>query len=258
LEANAEFVLLLDDDNRVEPETIATLRRTWQELSVFTPADNLCVVAFRPDHMPHILEGRPVDILHSSPNAFFGFHVKDIPRKIWKWMPRPKRTAARNDPNYAERLYYQATAPYGGMFFHRSVLQRHGLPDARYVLYHDDLEFSYRISSSGGAVVVDPRARIEDLERSWGSGSEEKTTFGKIVDLGSDRQIYYTARNLAYFESHRRTASWIRQVNRAVWFFIVWGVARLHNRRARFLLIHRAIRDGEKSVLGINPAFPLA
>lgn len=258
LAAGAEYLLLLDDDNKVEPDTITALKFAWRELAKATPFDRLCVVGFRPDFMPDLLEGRPLKETERGADAFFGFNVRDLPQKLWKWMPGRRRST---NGGFSEsvppaQVYSKLNkAPFGGMFFHRSVIERFGLPDARLVLYHDDHEFCWRIVSGGGQVVVVPQARIVDLQRSWGI-SKKKTSFGKIVDLGSDRQVYYHTRNLAWFETHCHKPARLRAINRAVWLCAVWALARARNRTDRYTLILRAIRDGENAHLGINREFP--
>jgi len=257
METGAEFLLLLDDDNCVEPQTIPVLQETYKLLSATTPPEQLCVVGFRPDHMSEILRGRPHELISSSGDAFFMFHMADLPKKLWKWISGRRQAVPAEAANPPRQLFRQRTAPFGGMFFHRSVIERHGLPDRRFVLYQDDIEFSYRISSTGGEIVVAPQALIADLEQSWGI-ADRSTIFGKLINLGSDRQVYYTTRNRAYFESHCREHSRIRKVNRAVFLFTLWSLACLRRRTARFRLIVKAIHDGEGAVLGINPEFPLS
>jgi len=130
------------------------------------------------------------------------------------------------------------------MLFHRSVIERYGYPDASFVLYLDDTEFTYRITSTGGEVVLVPRARIEDIDQSW--------------NTGSNKQVFYTARNWSFFQTHRRSHSWMLKVNKLVYMFILWVLSKRWNKTERFQLMKRAIRDGEQSLMGINPAFPPA
>ena len=49
LETGAEFIWLLDDDNRPVPDCLAALSAAYQELRGQHPADLLAVLAFRPE-----------------------------------------------------------------------------------------------------------------------------------------------------------------------------------------------------------------
>jgi len=253
----ARYLFLLDDDNCVEPGAVTVLRKTFETLRATVQEDNLCVLGFRPDRQPDILKGKPQDPIGESVNGFFGFHVKDLPRKIWGRRPgiRPGSHMARAVPE--DRLFRQRVAPFGGLFFHRTLIGRYGYPDARFILYCDDIEFSYRITSGGGEIWLAPAARIVDVEQSWSLGEDRMTAFGRWIKQGSDRQVFYTARNWSYFESHCRGCSWFRLVNRTIYLSILWCTAMRARKATRFKLILEAIRDGERGVLGVRPEFPL-
>ena len=141
---------------------------------------------------------------------------------------------------------------------HRSVIERYGYPDVNFVLYLDDTEFTYRITSSGGEIVLVPRARIEDLDQSWNTSAEARSTFDRWLLLGSNKQVFYTARNWSYFQTHRRSHTPVLQVNRFIYLSILWVLAKRWKKSERFQLLRRAVREGEKSLMGINPAFPPA
>lgn len=254
----SEFILLLDDDNCVEPGAIQVLKETFQSLSKRVSQDRLCILGLRPDQHPDILAGIPHDPFRHSHNTFLDFHLRDIPRKIFKRIPGRHVALSGKDSGALEEPLRRRIAPFGGMFFHRSLIERFGYPDPRFVVYVDDTEFSYRISSGGGEIWLVPAARINDIERSWYAPRPRANSFEQWLNRGSDTQIYYSARNKAYFEGHYLRRSWIRELNRVVYMAALWSMALFMQKMQRFKLVARAVRDGDAGVLGVNPEFPLA
>lgn len=250
----AEFILLLDDDNCIESEALTVLQDTFAALLAKSSLDGLCVVGFRPAQMPEILHGRPHDAIGASCGTFFGFHAKDVPIKV------VRRLFGTRRHEHASQVLGQAmrlrTAPFGGMLFHRSVIGRFGYPDARFVLYVDDTEFSYRISAGGGDLWLEPRARIRDIQSSWQAVQQPTNSFDVWLANGSARHVYYTARNWAYFQTHCRKTTWGLHANKAIFLTILWSMALLRRRLTRFRLILNAICEGETGLLGANPQFP--
>ena len=258
LAAGAEYLLLLDDDNALDAGALATLKQTYQDLLASKSRDTLCLVAFRPDHQTEVLGGPDSNIFGKFPDAFLGFHLKELPGKIRKRLPgqAPRKSFDPSKP--LPTVIARRVAPFGGLFFHRSLVERFGLPDARLVLYQDDYEWTNRITSQGGELLLVPAARISDVETSWSITKKPTNSFDGWLRLGSDRQVFYTVRNRSYLESHCLNPTWFRKVNRTVYIFILWILAHAWHRMARFQLLRRAIRDGELGQLGIHPAFPPA
>jgi GT2 family glycosyltransferase len=255
LKRNAEFILLLDDDNLLEPGSLERLKDGYRSLLRKSSRDRLCVLGLRPDQMPGILRGIPHEDIGASGDTFFGFHVKDLPNKLVKRTFRRSLSAER----IAEFLNHPVplrTGPFGGMLFHRSLVERFGLPDSRFVLYVDDTEFSYRISSRGGQVWLLPSARIADMDQSWQVTESAGTAFDVWLCNGSARHAYYTARNWAYFQVHCRRHSWFLGVNRWAFLLILWITAKRRHASRRFQLLRSAIRSGESGLLGIHPEYP--
>ena len=258
LSAGSEFLLLLDDDNRVHPDAIEVLKETFQRLSTRVSQDRLCILGFRPDQHPDVLAGVPHDPFGRSHDTFLDFHLRDIPRKILKRIPGAHRSLDREGYGALKEPLRRRIAPFGGMFFHRSLIERFGFPNPQFVVYVDDTEFSHRISSGGGEIWLVPAARIDDIEVSWYAPRRGANSFEQWLDRGSDVQIYYTARNRSYFESHYLRQSWMRELNRVVYMAALWSMAFFMKKMQRFRLVVRAVRDGDAGILGVNREFPLA
>lgn len=251
----AELILLLDDDNVLNAGSLSALYGAYDELLEQTPQDRLAVLGFRSDHQADIHDGIPPERTIAHPNSFFGFHIADIPFKIWRRTPWAKRGFSQK--SLPKRIRMEM-APYSGLMFHRKVVERIGTPDPKLVLYADDTEFSYRISASGGAIWLITLAGMTDLEASWNIKKRSSSSFGIWLLGDSDFRAYYNARNGAYFEHHCRPHShWIRTVNRQIYLLALSLFARRLGRLDRYQLIKDAIADGEASRLGLHPRFPL-
>jgi GT2 family glycosyltransferase len=85
-----------------------------------------------------------------------------------------------------EKVYNIPVCPYGGMLFHKSLLETIGYPDERFFVYCDDYEWSYRITQSGGSIFLIQKSKVNDIDV---SDKEENPA-----------KIYYSVRNLTYFK----------------------------------------------------------
>ncbi|MBX3620035.1 MAG: glycosyltransferase [Rhizobacter sp.] len=249
-----EFLLLLDDDNVLEPGCVAALHGAWQTQSQAVAASKLAVLAYRRDRMVDAATlGRPVG---GEPTAFFGFHWSDVPFKLYRRLPLVRRALALRP---ARSEIVMSIAPYSGMLFHRSVIEAHGLPDERFVLYADDTEFSYRLTRGGGKIVLVTEGRITDLEPSWSTKSSHGNTFDALLCGSDDFRAFYSTRNNAYYErwARERGASASRRLNRMIFLAVLGCRARMLGRMDRLRLLRHAMAEGEAGRLGVDAAFPL-
>ncbi len=54
-----------------------------------------------------------------------------------------------------------------GLFFHKDLIEKIGLPDESYFLYVDDFDFTYRITKAGGEIWMVTNSHLHDLESSF-------------------------------------------------------------------------------------------
>jgi GT2 family glycosyltransferase len=241
-DSGCELVLLLDDDNVLAEGCLRELVDAWKDLSQQHGEDNCMVLGFRPHHRPS--EGL------GELNGFLGFHIKDVPKKMFR---RLIGTRSEASPAEAEHFVQLPYAPYSGLLFQRHVVLRHGLPDERFVLYADDLEFTHRIVSSGGVVMLVERARVEEQEISWNSLNDERSFIERLVRQGADAAVFYSVRNRCFFEAHKRRHSrWARRLNKLCMQGLIGGLCLYHGKTQRWTLICRAINDGEEGRLGVS------
>ena len=254
LETGAEFIWLLDDDNRPAPDCLAALSTAYQDLRGQHPADLLAVLAFRPEHQADVAAGVPLRYVNPRRNSFRGFHVLDIPYKFWRRTPWGRPSASGGLPARVDL----GVAPYSGLFFHRAVVECFGLPRADFVLYADDTEFTYRLTRAGGRIALITTAAIEDLESSWNVRQDQGSSFSVLLGQGSDLRVYYGTRNSVYFDAHCRGHDRLMfTLNRWVYVAALAVLGRIGGQRARLKLIQQAVHDGLAGQLGVHKSFPL-
>lgn len=255
LERGAQGVLLLDDDNQVENGAVAILIDAFNaEIVAGADPALLALLGFRPDHPPAFATGGLGRHARGRRNSFRGFHVFDIPSKIFRRIPRFRR---RNCTVAPEHVYLQE-APYGGLMFHRDLIGRIGLPDPRFVLYADDNEFTHRIVRQGGRIALIGDARLLDQERSWNVKSRYANGFSAALCGGSDMRAYYSMRNGAYYDvfgrGHAGPVFWM---NLFAYISVLAVFATWHWRFARLGILLTAVTSGLRGQLGSSEKYPL-
>lgn len=251
----AEIIWLLDDDNLPKPSALESLISAYKMHRSIIAIDNFALLSFRPDHQADIAAGVPFFRCYPRPGSFFGFHLLDVPYKMWRRTPwgRPKKQTT-----VLPEFISVPHAPYSGFFCHRSVFERIGLPKTDFVLYADDTEFTSRLTNLGGHIFLIPSSRIDDLEASWNIKSRFKSSFlGWLCGCGELR-AFYGARNQAFLETHPPANHVMRNINRAVYISFLTIFAFIHKRKNRLTLLLDAIHIGESGILGIDERFPLS
>ena len=248
-----EWIWLLDDDNAPEAAALDTLLRAAEALPL--SERGLCAfLAFRPEHQSDIADGVAIRRCYPTQSSFFGFHVADIPYKIWRRLPWGHPSNRVGIPNEVVLPY----APYSGLFFHRDLLSTIGTPNAEFVLYADDTEFSYRITSAGGHIRLLTDARLHELEPSWNAKRKTHTSFELWLKTGSDLRVFYSSRNQAYFDAKFwRRNRLLYMLNRGVFLTMLRFFAWRYDSRERYALVRRAIRLGESGRLCLAHDMPL-
>lgn len=245
MELHAEFIWLLDDDNRPADGCLAALLLAYAQERQTTSADRLAVLAFRPEHQADVAAGVPERRINARPDSFCGFHVLDIPYKFWRRMRwgRPRGLVPAR-----VRL---DVAPYSGLLLGREVVDAIGLPDERFVLYADDTEYTWRITARGGRIVLVTAACIEDLESSWNIKARFGNSFAGWLHGSGEFRAWYGMRNQSWFDTHcrcrNRLACWF---NRQLYMGLLGLAAWQSGTRARYALLQRAVAAGRVGELG--------
>ena len=252
LSYDPQWIWLLDDDNLPDP---IALDKILQSAAALDPAerDRTAFVAFRPEYHVPVAAGEDVRRCFPPHSSFCGFHVTDIPHKIWHRILRRRPLASREIPVRVALPY----APYGGLFFHRKLLESIGTPDKELVLYADDTEFTSRIVRSGGRLWLLTGAPIIELEPPW-STKRAGSSFEAWLTGSADFRVFYRARNRAYFDCRLWSRNKvIYRLNRLTYLLILRVFALRHRRIDRYDLFRRATTLGETGRLGLEDEYPL-
>lgn len=252
LAGGADYIWMMDDDNAPTAAAVSILHRELARLSSLLGPDRVAVLGYRATQQADIAQGVPTRYILQPRSSYFGFHIAQLPYKLWRRLPLTKRPGKR--PESISLPF----APYGGMLAHRSLYQRIGVPLKELVLYVDDTEYTRRITAGGGRLFLFTDAVIDELEQSWNIKERTQNIYETFLLGNSDFRAYYAARNQAWFDKNIWAASpRLHRLNRAIFLTLLRLVARLRNTRERLTLIEQAIHDGENGALGMSKTFPL-
>lgn len=253
LKSGCDFIWLMDDDNAPTPGSFPLLKQRLIDCALRHGTDNTAVLGFRPTHQADVASGVPTRFITPPRSSYFGFHVRQLPYKLWRRTPwgKPK-------PRPAQPLLELPFAYYGGLLGHADLFRRIGLPRRDLVLYADDTEYTFRIGNLGGHLYLVPGAGLDDLENSWNIKARTSNIYETYLLGSSDLRAYYAARNQAWFDKNLWvTSPLMYRFNRWVFIRLLHFFARRHQRESRLALLLQAIRDGEAGALGMNRAYPL-
>lgn len=160
---DCEYIWLLDDDNMPQKNSLKILKDFWNSL-YNQQKDKITLLSNRVDkNLNNLLT--PVD------NSFLGFHFKNFFIK-------------RKDANIE-------VAPYGGLFFHKVLIDKIGYPNEKFFLYVDDYEWTYKISK----IILIKDSLIKDIDKTTIKTSKINNFFNKTYN-----QLYYGIRNRIIWE----------------------------------------------------------
>jgi GT2 family glycosyltransferase len=254
LRRGAEYIWLMDDDNAPTLGAVETLHRRLHECERKLGCGNTAVLGFRPSHQADIAAGVPKRFAVQPRSSCFGFHIAQLPYKVWRRLPWGKPRPKARKPALVPLPF----ATYGGLLAHRSLYEKIGLPLCELVLYADDTEYTRRITANGGQIFLVTDALLDDLEDSWNIKARTNNIYECFLLGNSDMRAYYTARNQAWFDKNIWAGSqWLYALNRSLFMFLLRQVAKRSGSAMRLSLIEQAISDGESGRLGLHKSYPL-
>lgn len=236
-----DFIWLLDDDNLPEKDSLNRLMEFWPGLSL-RERDLCCLLSYRPDRKLYrdAVVKRDPYLMLGPENSFLGFSLKEMLKRQFRKREAPGDTDV---PEYGQ----VAVAPYGGMFFPKSLLEQIGLPDESKFLYADDHEFSYRITKKGGKILLLLTSKIEDLEKSFHLKQSNNLFNIRYIRTDSKIAIYYSVRNNAVFEKNFVTSPLTYFFNKYLYLFMLSLLMLINIRHLwKLPLIVKAVRAANK------------
>jgi len=244
---DADFIWLLDDDNKPLPGSLDNLLLTNELLGLNERCALLSLRRDRKELVSAAYCGSPVCLVK---NSFMGFHVRDVFLKVIDSVFRKKVVSdVVRFPLVAVEY-----APYGGFFFHKRWLVDIGVPKTDFYLYADDHEYTSRITLQGGNIYLCANSEVIDLETSWHL-KEERIPAIFSTSVHSNR-IYYGIRNRVYFEKQRLVSNRLVYGCNILFFFsimvlksLLFGASIRHVLK-RLSLVIAAYNHGKSGILG--------
>jgi GT2 family glycosyltransferase len=247
---HAEWLYLLDDDNRPELGAILLL---LQQLCTLDADKNICLLSLRPARPEQFVALETSAPIRHQTNAFMGFHIGAAMTRVFSRKPVHEHEAPVNSIDVE-------FAPYGGLLFHRSWVDRVGLPKREYFVYSDDHDFTTRIVKAGGRIILLRASRIEDLETAWYLTNKAKSA-GFFSSSIPNFRLYYQTRNRVDFERRELIDSrFIYFLNFGLFFVIQYSKAiaadrSLYGPTSKIRVALAAFSDGWRGLLGRNKLY---
>jgi len=258
LTTNCDFIWILDDDNLPQPTTLSTLIDSWGILTAKQDYSKVALLSNRIDRqnfLKAIYSQNPDDVLQRK-NNFMGFHWADMWEKFYERLMKK----GLKDIKFSQDLPLYAkvsAAPYGGLFFHKTLLNNISLPDEMYVLYLDDFAFTIPITRNNGTIWLVRESILEDVERSVYLPKSKKWLHHLLFE-GKKQHSYYALRNMLYFcHQYLKTNNWVYSINKISFCIIIFFMAMLRGEPGRLFLLRQAIQDATNKKMGLNASYIL-
>jgi GT2 family glycosyltransferase len=249
---DCDFVWLLDDDNKPKKGALKALIDFWYDLQIKDKEHLIALMSYREDRKIYreiVFKNKP-NLVIGKKNSSLGFHFCSFPAELSRRI-KSKYSQKEKKKDLPRKKYGPVSAvPFGGMFFHKALLDTIGYPNRDLYLYSDDWEFSIRITSRGGKILLLLKSKIEDMEKSWHKKKNNKLLKIRLLAEMEDFRLYYYVRNRIYFEKkYLVTNPVIYSFNKLILLSFVYMlifIIRPNNLR----VIRKAVQDGNQGKLG--------
>ncbi len=249
---DCDFIWLLDDDNKPREGALSNLMSFWNSLEEENKEEKVALLSFRPSreiYKTAVLKNN-YQLLLGRKNSFLGFHFIDFPSKVLR---KVGLIIMRNGKNLKARVGVVPVAPYGGLFFHKKLLDVIGFPREDFFLYADDHEWTYRITRHGGKIIIVFDSIIDDLDASW--HMKESLSFYTFLHAESQMRVYYSVRNRIIFEKENLVSIPILYVSNIViykyllkFFYLFSGNKK--KAATNIKIFNKAVKDGLQGLTG--------
>jgi len=189
--ASGRYLLLLNPDTFVEPDTLTTLVTYMDQ----KPSVG-CVTARL------VMENGRLDLAcrRAFPTPARAFYRLTL---LSRMFPRSRRFGAYNLTYLDETQEAEIDSPCGAFMMVRASLRDSvGLLDERYFMYGEDLDWAYRIKGAGWKIMYVPTARATHVKRASSRANRART----IRAFHEAMRIFYRDH---YAESYPRPMTWL-------------------------------------------------
>jgi len=185
-----EYIWLLDDDNEPQKDALKVLKGFWDTLNQVDKKEKVSLLSYRKDRIAYkeaIMINNP-ELVLGRKNSFLGFHIVDLPKKVLKVIKRKFgfKTFTENTNIKSGKV---SVTPYGGMFFHKNLIDTIGFPNEDFYLYADDHDWSYRITKNEGDIYLVLDSLVDDIDISWNVSQKKEKSFSIIANGNKFRNL---------------------------------------------------------------------
>ncbi|MBC7101552.1 MAG: glycosyltransferase [Methanobacteriales archaeon] len=124
-----EFIWLLDDDNKPQPGALQLLKEYWKKYETREKDIRLALASYRECRGNYAeieaLMSKDPEIVLGKKNNFYHFHIAEIPKYMKRIIRRKIVGESRLAPPGPGQI---AATLYGGLFFHKKLLEVIGYP----------------------------------------------------------------------------------------------------------------------------------
>ena len=233
------YLWVLDDDNSPSEDALRALSCVADELQRVEDCEDPVLHCSRADAR----EADAVALASGEPKTLSANHFMSFSVRGWfsAKLGRTQDQAIENPKDYVEIH----RGSYGGLFASRSNIAAIGLPHAHFVLYADDIEYTYRFFKQGIRQFLIANAKVRDLEPTFTAGAD-------YFDISmSDAKVYFSIRNHVSLSQELRQSKIKYELNKR-WLLSLLTIRALRGfltapnftvRRCSLML--HAIRHGE-------------
>ncbi|NVJ47624.1 MAG: glycosyltransferase [Cytophagia bacterium] len=254
MNSSCDFLWLLDDDNRPAPDCLRVLWQNWAHFVKTTPADQLALSCYRDDQF----DNRELNVygnklfLQPRLNSYHGFHIKRILKLIYeRIIEQPAKYVT--DLSGKAVVYESDGAFFGGLFVHRTLIQKISLPNDHYFVYVDDLEYTHRIIEEGGKIKMICDAKIHGLDWSIPFQCRTSKLYHSTLDYVQPFRTYYCARNIEDFTRNNFVSNkLLYYFNLTLFVMTIGTMALLRGRLGHYKLLLSGIKDSWMGKFGEN------
>ncbi|WP_211006133.1 glycosyltransferase [Pectobacterium versatile] len=230
------WFLLLDDDNSLVDGALDALKNAIELNDSHERNAYLCLRKDRSQYLNFLASEDDTDILGVT-DSFLGFSIwQSIKRKFDK-----KKYSSSVIPN---KIVNCPCGPYGGLFFHRKIVDAIGYPNEKLFLYSDDTEYTLRLRQNDINLWLVSSALISDIDESWSNIKSKKKISSPLFET-QDYKIYYSIRNRIYLERKYLVNNYFIYVCNIISSLTILTVkALLCSSFRKLILIYKSIYDG--------------
>jgi GT2 family glycosyltransferase len=232
-----DFIWLLDDDNQPQKNALESLKNNWKSINDLDKESKIALLSYREDREVYkrAIQSNNPQLMLGEPNSFLGLNLNKLLKR--------KKNISYDKSIISGKVI---VAPYGGAFFHTSLIDTIGFPNKDFFLYGDDYDFFYRISQKGGYIKLLLDSKVDDLETSFHLKKVKGLFNTRFFLTESKTRLYYNIRNNIIFEQNFVTNKLSYRFSRSLYFLLTFLLLVLKPKHFwKYLLLFRAVNDAK-------------